>query len=304
MSKKKMDRSRKDPWMNKTVKIKEGNYKGYIGIVKNATDGGLRIQLHATMKPINAKREQVRVVHEDGREITDDLNTNNFVSNRGRGGGMGGSGLGRGGGGGGPPSGGTGSYRSGRGHTTPYSNPGGRSTHSHVVGSGGGGGGGGTTPHHSSTGGSSSTGGGMGGGGIGGGGPQRRSNRRSHRNGGGIRGTNNRQHPAHRGTDDPRFGGLTGGYGRIGGSGAGGGVGGGTGVGSSGIGVGMRRNNEFRNRSFDAQTPQIGMRTPAYGEYIDDDGNDDMYGGRTPAMGMTPAHGGIGMCIYFTFLFL
>ena len=71
-------RSSRDPWMHKTVKVKRGSYKGMIGIVCGCTDQKLHIELHAKCKKIQVKREDVKVINQDGTDIDDNPYNNNF----------------------------------------------------------------------------------------------------------------------------------------------------------------------------------------------------------------------------------
>ncbi|ETO30980.1 transcription initiation factor Spt5, partial [Reticulomyxa filosa] len=63
---------RKDPWLHKTVQIKNGTFKGYKGIVKGCTDDKLRVELHAKAKIVSVHREQVRVLNADGTAVSED----------------------------------------------------------------------------------------------------------------------------------------------------------------------------------------------------------------------------------------
>lgn len=65
-------RASRDPWMNKTIKVIRGAWKGSYGIVKSCNDQKLRIELAAKMKTIELNREQVRVTNIDGSEVTRD----------------------------------------------------------------------------------------------------------------------------------------------------------------------------------------------------------------------------------------
>eukprot|EP00485_Elphidium_margaritaceum_P009225 CAMPEP_0202691370 /NCGR_PEP_ID=MMETSP1385-20130828/6104_1 /ASSEMBLY_ACC=CAM_ASM_000861 /TAXON_ID=933848 /ORGANISM="Elphidium margaritaceum" /LENGTH=1067 /DNA_ID=CAMNT_0049346769 /DNA_START=65 /DNA_END=3268 /DNA_ORIENTATION=- len=98
-------RSSKDPWMHKTVKVKCGSFKGMIGIVCGCTDQKLHIELHAKCKKIQIKREDVKVINQDGSDIDDSaFNGNMRGPQHGGGGGnsrMNGRGSFGGGGGGG-----------------------------------------------------------------------------------------------------------------------------------------------------------------------------------------------------------
>lgn len=80
------NRASRDPWMHKTVKVKRGSYKGMIGIVCAATDQKLNIELHARCKKIQIKREDVKVINQDGSEI-DDNPFGNLQRGNNRGGG-------------------------------------------------------------------------------------------------------------------------------------------------------------------------------------------------------------------------
>ena len=233
------------------------------------------------MKPINAKRHQVRVINKDGSEIIDDLNLNtnkynnnnnnyNLMSNHSA-------------------------------HSTPWG-------HTTGVGSSGGGGVGGRGEQlHTPIGGNTHKSGSYGGGlttphftndniNLDEPSLQRKSYRKSHRNGGGLRNMvkNRSKYSNHTNMSDPRYGGLTGNPKKtfenlnhslrnennkdinlmIHG------------------GMNVRRNNEFTNHSLRAQTPQIGIQTPAYGMHLNEDEiendnrNDNMFGARTPAIGM------------------
>ena len=45
-----------------TVRIKQGPYKGYIGIVKDATDSTCRVELHTNCKTISVDRSRLNSI--------------------------------------------------------------------------------------------------------------------------------------------------------------------------------------------------------------------------------------------------
>ncbi|KAJ3113715.1 transcription elongation factor spt5 [Phlyctochytrium bullatum] len=51
----------RDPLISKTVTIKYGPYKGYIGIVKDMTDNGARVELHTSQKLITVPVDKLNV---------------------------------------------------------------------------------------------------------------------------------------------------------------------------------------------------------------------------------------------------
>jgi transcription elongation factor SPT5 len=55
-----MSRGRRDPLIDQTVLISRGNYKGYLGIVKEATETTARVELHTNCKIINVARDAVK----------------------------------------------------------------------------------------------------------------------------------------------------------------------------------------------------------------------------------------------------
>merc|ERR1719403_459357 len=61
-------RGGRDAWVDKTVKIKKGPWKGYIGIVKSTTDKVLQVELHAKTKTVAVKREIVKQITREGHE--------------------------------------------------------------------------------------------------------------------------------------------------------------------------------------------------------------------------------------------
>jgi transcription elongation factor SPT5 len=54
-------RGRADPLISQTVIVKSGPWKGYVGVVKNATDTTCRVELHSRSKIINVARDRVLV---------------------------------------------------------------------------------------------------------------------------------------------------------------------------------------------------------------------------------------------------
>jgi len=57
-------RKRQDAWLNKTIVILKGQWKGYIGIVKEATDTTVRIELHTNCKKITVNRDWIKLKDE------------------------------------------------------------------------------------------------------------------------------------------------------------------------------------------------------------------------------------------------
>eukprot|EP01119_Soliformovum_irregulare_P001937 TRINITY_DN1184_c0_g1_i1.p1 TRINITY_DN1184_c0_g1~~TRINITY_DN1184_c0_g1_i1.p1 ORF type:complete len:997 (-),score=365.73 TRINITY_DN1184_c0_g1_i1:156-3146(-) len=57
---------RNDRMLGKTVKIRKGQWKGYVGIVKDATETTLRIELHTKPKIITIAKDSVDLVNLDG----------------------------------------------------------------------------------------------------------------------------------------------------------------------------------------------------------------------------------------------
>lgn len=55
-------RSRNASMITKTVKITKGPYKGYLGIVVDATDAVARVEMHTTMKTINVDVNDIAVI--------------------------------------------------------------------------------------------------------------------------------------------------------------------------------------------------------------------------------------------------
>jgi len=64
-------RRRNDELLNKTVVIKSGQWKGYVGIVKDATDTHARVELHTNCKTITVDRNIVQVKDEANRTYTE-----------------------------------------------------------------------------------------------------------------------------------------------------------------------------------------------------------------------------------------
>ena len=60
------DPGRDKSMVNKTVRIIGGAYKGYIGIVKDATGAACRVELHASVKTINVDKNKVTIVGGNG----------------------------------------------------------------------------------------------------------------------------------------------------------------------------------------------------------------------------------------------
>jgi transcription elongation factor SPT5 len=54
-------RLRNDPLLNQTVTIKSGQWKGYVGIVKDCTDTTARVELHSAPKTVTINREYLSV---------------------------------------------------------------------------------------------------------------------------------------------------------------------------------------------------------------------------------------------------
>ena len=52
----------RDPLQGKQVKIKRGPYKGNIGLVKDTTDSGARIELQAKNKIVNVEKEHLMII--------------------------------------------------------------------------------------------------------------------------------------------------------------------------------------------------------------------------------------------------
>ena len=52
----------RDPLQGKQVKIKRGPYKGNIGLVKDTTDAGARIELQAKNKIVNVEKEHLMII--------------------------------------------------------------------------------------------------------------------------------------------------------------------------------------------------------------------------------------------------
>ena len=48
--------------IGKTVRIFQGPYKGYIGIVKDATESTARVELHSSCKTISVDRGRLSIV--------------------------------------------------------------------------------------------------------------------------------------------------------------------------------------------------------------------------------------------------
>ncbi|GMH66254.1 hypothetical protein TrRE_jg785, partial [Triparma retinervis] len=51
-----------DNMISKTVRIQQGQWKGYVGIVVNATDTHVSVELHSRLKKVNVLRNKVKVV--------------------------------------------------------------------------------------------------------------------------------------------------------------------------------------------------------------------------------------------------
>lgn len=54
--------------IGQTVRITEGPYKGYIGIIKDATDSTVRLELHSMMRTISVDRNRVAVLGQKGKD--------------------------------------------------------------------------------------------------------------------------------------------------------------------------------------------------------------------------------------------
>lgn len=55
--------------IGKTIKITQGHYKGYIGIVKDAIGATARVELHTTCQTITVDKSRIALVTADGRVI-------------------------------------------------------------------------------------------------------------------------------------------------------------------------------------------------------------------------------------------
>eukprot|EP00698_Gefionella_okellyi_P004884 TRINITY_DN14515_c0_g1_i1.p1 TRINITY_DN14515_c0_g1~~TRINITY_DN14515_c0_g1_i1.p1 ORF type:complete len:1077 (+),score=274.28 TRINITY_DN14515_c0_g1_i1:233-3232(+) len=60
-------RGRQDALVAKTVKVRQGPWKGYVGIVKDASDRIARVELHSVNKIIDVDRAKLETVDSDGR---------------------------------------------------------------------------------------------------------------------------------------------------------------------------------------------------------------------------------------------
>ncbi|PIK60626.1 putative transcription elongation factor SPT5 isoform X2, partial [Apostichopus japonicus] len=54
--------------IGQTVRITEGPYKGYIGIIKDATDSTVRLELHSMMRTISVDRNRVTIIGAKGKD--------------------------------------------------------------------------------------------------------------------------------------------------------------------------------------------------------------------------------------------
>nr|2E70_A Chain A, Transcription elongation factor SPT5 [Homo sapiens] len=48
--------------IGQTVRISQGPYKGYIGVVKDATESTARVELHSTCQTISVDRQRLTTV--------------------------------------------------------------------------------------------------------------------------------------------------------------------------------------------------------------------------------------------------
>ncbi len=48
--------------IGKTVRVIQGPYKGYVGIIKDATDTTARVELHTTCKTISVDRQRLSII--------------------------------------------------------------------------------------------------------------------------------------------------------------------------------------------------------------------------------------------------
>ncbi|KND03208.1 uncharacterized protein SPPG_02265 [Spizellomyces punctatus DAOM BR117] len=71
-------RGGRDPLVSKTVTISGGEYKGYLGIVKDVMDNMARVELHTSSRVINVPRGQLLVQGEAAGRFGNDYNNNNF----------------------------------------------------------------------------------------------------------------------------------------------------------------------------------------------------------------------------------
>ena len=46
--------------LGQTVRVRQGPYKGHIGVVKDATESTARVELHATCQTINVDRSRLQ----------------------------------------------------------------------------------------------------------------------------------------------------------------------------------------------------------------------------------------------------
>ncbi|CAJ0626253.1 7032_t:CDS:10 [Entrophospora sp. SA101] len=61
------NRSYKDPLVSETVTIIQGPYKGYLGIVKEATETFARVELHTNCQIVNVKKELLHIIDKSGK---------------------------------------------------------------------------------------------------------------------------------------------------------------------------------------------------------------------------------------------
>ncbi len=54
--------TRDNAFIGKTVKIIQGPYKGYIGIVKDATDSTARVELHTKCQTISVDKQRLSII--------------------------------------------------------------------------------------------------------------------------------------------------------------------------------------------------------------------------------------------------
>ncbi len=48
--------------IGKTVRVIQGPYKGYVGIIKDATDSTARVELHTSCKTISVDRQRLSII--------------------------------------------------------------------------------------------------------------------------------------------------------------------------------------------------------------------------------------------------